>query len=78
MKEVIVTIEERLVRDITVNVPDEVNKSDILNYAENVVLEKYKKSNIILDAEDFVEARMSSKYHDDNTKAIIRNPQKTI
>lgn len=48
-----VVFEEHLVKQITIDIPDEVSEADELEYAELKAKEMYKNQEIVLTADDF-------------------------
>ena len=53
MKKVKVYIEETLCREIEVEVSDELNETERMEFAEQQVKEMYRNGEIVLDADDF-------------------------
>lgn len=53
MKKVKVYIEETLCREIEVEVPDELDVTERMQFAEDKVKEMYRDEEIVLDADDF-------------------------
>ena len=53
MKKVKVYIEETLCREIEVEVPDELDVTERMQFAEDKVKEMYRNGEIVLDADDF-------------------------
>ena len=60
MKKVKIWIEEHLCREIEVEVPDDMNVDDRMEYAENIAREQYKCGEIVLDADDFTGTTLCS------------------
>ena len=53
MRKAKVSIEETLCKTVEIDVPDEINPSYDLEYAENKAKEMYKNEEIVLTADDF-------------------------
>lgn len=60
MATVRVWIEETLCKCIEVDVPENMSVDERMEYAENLVVKKYKNNEIVLGADDFTGASMSS------------------
>ena len=53
MKKVKVYVEEHLCREIEIEVPDNMNVNERMEYAEQKAIEMYKNQEIVLTADDY-------------------------
>ena len=60
MKKVKVYVEEHLCREIEIEVPDDMNVDERMEYAEQCVWNAYYKGEIVLDANDFTGTALCS------------------
>ena len=73
MSKVSVFVEEHLCREIIIDVPDELDTDDAMDYAEKKVKEKYDNKEIILTADDHNGVRLWMTEHENGTSTNWRD-----
>ena len=68
MSKVVVFIEEHLCKEVEIEVPNELDTDEAMEYAENKMKEMYKNEEIVLTADDYNGNTLYLIKHEDGTE----------